>query len=101
VSALRACRFGDRWELVRDIDGVGRRVGIVHDKADADRLIASEDLLSALRDFEIVECEACDGTGEDDPRSPGDACYFCGGFGKQIRGGDPNAILAAIAKAEG
>ncbi|HAM55619.1 MAG TPA: hypothetical protein DCQ64_09505 [Candidatus Rokubacteria bacterium] len=45
MSALRACRFGDRWELVRDIDGVGRRIGILHSKDDADRFVASEDLL--------------------------------------------------------
>lgn len=49
MSPLRACRFGDRWELVCDVNGVGRRVGIVHDKTDADRFIASEDLLEACR----------------------------------------------------
>ncbi len=49
MSALRSCRFGDRWEIVRDVDGVGRRIGILHDKADADRLIASEDLLVACK----------------------------------------------------
>ena len=49
MSALRACRFGDRWEIVRDVDGVGRRIGILHSKDDADRFVASEDLLEACK----------------------------------------------------
>jgi hypothetical protein len=57
VSALRACRFGDRWEIVRDVDGIGRRIGILHDKADADRFVASEDLLAACRAM-LTCCES-------------------------------------------
>ncbi|MDP2317493.1 MAG: hypothetical protein Q8P41_31705 [Pseudomonadota bacterium] len=56
MSALRACRFGDRWEIVRDVDGIGRRIGILHDKADADRFVASDDLLAACK-----EMSACAG----------------------------------------
>lgn len=81
MSPLRACRFGDRWELVRDIDGVGRRVGIVHDKADADRFVASEDLLAACKAM-----SACAGPSEN----------WNGETATALR-----VIEAAVAKAEG
>ena len=81
MSALRSCRFGDRWEIVRDVDGVGRRIGILHSTADADRFVASEDLLAAARDARALLMLA-------DSTLPG--------WNETV-----NGLAAAIAKAEG
>ena len=79
---------------------LGRSGGLARAEATARLWAASAEMLERLKEFEIVECEECDGSGRS-RREERSACRYCGGFGKQLRGGDPVAILAAIAKAEG
>ncbi len=61
---------------------------------------AAYELLAALEDLTIKPCTACDSTGKD-PLDELSACEVCGGYGELVRGGDPNHIRAAIAKAKG
>jgi DnaJ-class molecular chaperone len=44
----------------------------------------------------IVDCEQCDASGIE-PGTKGDACYYCGGVGKDLNG---DAIFAAFAAKE-
>lgn len=59
------------------------------------------ELLAALKEFEIEECPHCNGSGSERPTDKDDACHRCGGSGEILRGGWPEHVRSAIAKAEG
>lgn len=69
-------------------------------KANAALIAAAPDMYKALEEFDIKDCSECDATGLE-PGTNGDACRECGGCGEVIRGGWPNAIKTALAKARG
>ena len=59
------------------------------------------ELVEVLQEMEIIRCNLCSGSGHE--RNFGghsdDACHACGGVGELVRGGHPDAVRAALAKA--
>jgi hypothetical protein len=48
-GALTIHRFGDRWEIGREDEGINRRIGILHHRDDADLFVAAGDLLKQAK----------------------------------------------------
>ena len=54
-GALTIARFGDRWEILREDEGIRRRIGILHHREDAELFVVAPELLTALKAM-LAEC---------------------------------------------